>query len=228
MKSYRNLRTCLTLVCVSLLTAACGSSAEIDQCVERAWKPGVGTQGFELVNVASGEVWLTREWSVEEFEKFELPFSQFLWVKNDPRVGAAQSGKFLRSPGCEPDEFTYMEAHGRKFLHVVDLIDLGDDLDEEGLVRAIQLNKHHSVVYDEGKAVEILTDPSGQRFILVAKTLLEVADDPTVPEGWTLESFVLTEPFNVELDGKVTILRLDNEDSFQGPLPADMIIPTAP
>ncbi|MEO1730089.1 MAG: hypothetical protein AAFR64_05070 [Pseudomonadota bacterium] len=192
------------------------------------WEPTGTRQGFELVDVVSGEVWLTKDWTVQDFEKFDLPISQALWLKNDPRTGAAQSGKFLRSPGCEPGQFTYMQAHGREFLHVVDLDGLPRELDDKGLIRAVQLNKHHSLNFDEGAQIEVLSDPSGQRFVLIARTLLEVEDDPSLPEGWSLESFVLAAPFKVQLDGKVSVLRMDNEDSFQGPLPADAIFPKAP
>lgn len=227
MHSKRKFGALLLLGCASLLVAAC-SGAKVEQCVERLWEPTGGRQGFELIDVVSGEVWLTKDWTLQDFETFDLPISQALWLKNDPRTGAARSGKFLRSPGCELGEFTYMQAHGREFLHVVDLDGMGTELDDEGLIRAVQLNKHHDLGFTEGAEVEVLTNPSGQRFVLVAKTLLEVEDAPSVPEGWSLESFVLAAPFKVQLDGKVSVLRMDNEDSFQGPLPADAIIPKAP
>ena len=227
MHSYRKFGALLSLGCASLLVAAC-SGPKVEQCTERLWDPTGARQGFELIDLVSGEVWLTKDWTLQEFERFELPISQSLWLKNDPRTGVAQSGKFLKSPGCERGEFTYMQAHGREFLHVVDMDGMATELDDEGLIMAVQLNKHHSLGFNEGAEVKVLSDPSGQRFILVARTLLDVKDVPSVPEGWSLESFVLAAPFKVQLDGKVSVLRMDNEDSFQGPLPADAIIPKAP
>ncbi|MEO0589706.1 MAG: hypothetical protein AAFZ11_04010 [Pseudomonadota bacterium] len=214
-----------SLMAIVLSTAAC-SGAAFEECVERPMAPGTARQGFELIDVPTGQVWLTRDWELEEFQSFSLPVSWSLWRKNDPRTGAASRGAFLRSPGCALGEFTYMRAHGREFLHVVNLQNFGEEPDgTDGLIRDVSLNKHHSITYDEGGPIEVLTNPEGERFVLVARTLEDAPEIPTLPDGWTVTRAQLAAPFTFDLDGEVSVLRMDNEDSFQGPVPDDVSIP---
>lgn len=222
-----SLRASLSLLSLALATSAC-SEVEIEKCVERQWVATKGNRGFELIDLGSRQVWATRDWEVADFEAFNLPLSWSLWRKNDPRTRAATSGRILRSPGCEAGQYTYMKALGREFMHVVNLDNFGEVSDaSQGLIRAVQLNKHHELSFEQGGPIQVLTAPDGQRFVLIARTLSPAADTPTVPDGWTLERGTLAEPFRVLLDGPVTVLRTDNEDSFQGPLPEKIAIPLA-
>ncbi|MEO1489251.1 MAG: hypothetical protein AAFR88_07440, partial [Pseudomonadota bacterium] len=142
------------LIALASLTAAC-SGAEIEQCTARLWTPTAKKQGFELIDLPSGEVWLTRDWDQQTFNAFDLPLSWSLWRKNDPRTGAASSGRFLHSPGCEAGEFTYMKALGREFLHVVDLANMGETPPGTGgLVRMVSLTKHHVIKWDAGAPIQ--------------------------------------------------------------------------
>ncbi|MEL6486204.1 MAG: hypothetical protein AAFQ13_03550 [Pseudomonadota bacterium] len=225
MSALRKVLTLASLAAIAMSTAAC-SGAQIEQCVDRPLKPSAKRQGFELIDLPSGEVWLTRDWELEDFRSFSLPLSWSLWRKNDPRTGAASGGSFMRSPGCELGEFTYMRAHGREFLHVVNLHNLGErPKGTDGLIRAVALTKHHALRFDEGGPIEVLTNPEGERFALIARTLDDTPDTPTLPDGWTITRARLAAPFSVNLDGEVSVLRMDNEDSFQGPLPAGVAIP---
>jgi hypothetical protein len=45
--------------------------------------------GYELLNLAGGDVWATRSWTPEEYAAFSLPFSWTFWHKNDPRIALA-------------------------------------------------------------------------------------------------------------------------------------------
>ena len=72
--------------------------------------------------------------------------------------------------------------------------------------------------YSAGRTVSILRSPTGERFIGVSRSLNRSADTPTLPEGWTLSEHLLTAELQVDLLGSVSVLRLDNEDSYQGPL----------
>ena len=226
MNARRNPVALVGAFVIALSISACSGGGEVEECVARPLTPSGTRQGFELIDIPSGRVWLTREWEVADFQSFALPLTWSLWRKNDPRTGAASQGKFLRSPGCALGEFTYMRAHGREFLHVVNLENLGKEPEgTDGLILEVSLNKHHTLTFDEGGPIEILTNPAGERFVLIARTLEDVADTPTLPDGWTLTRARLAQDFTVQLDGEVRVLRTDNEDSFQGPLPADVSVP---
>ena len=118
-----------------------------------------------------------------------------------------------------------MSAHGREFVHVVNLENFGEEPDgSDGLINAVTLNKHHSIRFDAGDPIEILSDPTGQRYVLVARTLESAAEEPSLPDGWTLAQRTLSHALDVALDGEVTILRMDTKDSFQGPIAAEVKI----
>jgi hypothetical protein len=72
--------------------------------------------------------------------------------------------------------------------------------------------------------VSILENPDGERFIEVSRSVNRSSDTFTIPEGWTLTTHELQMELQVELSGIVSVLRTDNEDSFQGPLPDGIII----
>ena len=219
----------LGLLALVSCAAGCGllaawEPAQIEACVERA--PGLPSQralsgavraGFEIVDPLGGGVWLTRDWTVDAYEDFTFPWSWLHWQKNDPRRGVADAGRFLRSPGCPADgQFTYMTAFGREFVQVVDLRAMPTRL-EGGRIRRIELEKHHVLSYAASSTVRVLASPEGERFILVAETF-ERTQEPSVPQGWTLDAFELRQPVEVDLTGDVSVLRMTNEDSFQGPL----------
>jgi hypothetical protein len=112
-----------------------------------------------------------------------------------------------------------MRAFGRDFLQVVELIAINRPADDQGLIRRTELEKYHVLHYSAGRTVSILRSPTGERFIGVSESLERSSDTPTLPEGWTLTERLLTAELQVELLGRVSVLRMDNEDSYQGPLP---------
>ena len=92
-------------------------------------------------------------------------------------------------------------------------------VDNQGLIRRTELEKYHLLTYSAGSTVYILHNPTGERFIGVSRSVDRSSDTFTLPDGWTLTSHVLSTELPVDLSGNVSVLRTDNEDSFQGPLP---------
>jgi hypothetical protein len=174
--------------------------------------------GYELINLVGREVWATRNWSPEGYADFSFPLSWLFWRKNDPRIALADSGQFLKSPGCTDGHYSYMRAFGREFVQVVRLISINNRIEDLGLIRKTELEKYHILHYSVGRTVSILLSPDGERFIGVSKSLDRSSDSPTLPEGWTLTDYLLAEEIQIELLGKVSVLRMDNEDSYQGPI----------
>ncbi|MEL6772999.1 MAG: hypothetical protein AAFP18_18210 [Bacteroidota bacterium] len=206
-------------VAVSMMTVlAFRSYGEQERCAADAPVLGGGGPGYEVLNLAGRDVWATRDWTPAAFEAFSFPATWLLWRKNDPRVGLADRAEFLQSPGCERGAYSHMSAFDRRFVQVVELIDLREPGDEGGLIRRVALEKYHVLHFDTGRLVRVLQSPAGERFIEVSRTLMRRAHTPSLPPGWTLTTHRLSEPLRVELLGRVSVLRMDNEDAFQGPL----------
>lgn len=223
-KLVRSLAVLATLTFLSValtLVLAHRPYGKLEGCVARAPSLEGDGPGYEVLNLPGRAVWATRDWTPEAFAAFSFPPSWLLWRKNDPRVGLADRGQFLQSPGCERGTYTHMRAFDRRFVQVVELIDLREPADDDGLIRRVALEKYHVLSFDTGRTVRVLGSPSGERFVEVSRTL-ERSSEPTVPEGWTLTEHHLNKPLRVELLGRVSVLRMDNEDSFQGPLPDGM------
>lgn len=205
------------------------SPAQVESCVERS--PSIPVRraasidqrpGFEILDPVGGGVWMTRDWTVDAFEAFSFPWTWPFWFKNDPRRGVSDGVAFLRSPGCPSDgQFTYMTAFGREFVQVVELEDLTGSVGN-GAIREVELEKYHVLAFDAGSQVQILQGPDASHYLLVAETFAR-SEEPELPDGWAITARVLEEPVVVELTGTVEVLRLTNEDSYQGPLSADTL-----
>ena len=207
-----------TLVFATLL----GGCSRIDRetCVPTAPDFEGDGPGYELIDIVRREVWATRDWLPEDFAAISLPFR---WQKNDPRIPVHDGGRFLRSPGCAEDGlFSYMDAFGRHFLQVVKLNSVGRAVDDRGLIRRTELEKYHVLHFAAGSTVSILRSPTGEEFIGVSRSLERRVVAPSLPDGWTLSERLLPAAVEYSLVGDVSVLRLENEDSYQGPLPEDI------
>ncbi len=116
-----------------------------------------------------------------------------------------------------------MTAFGRDLVQVVKFKSFSQPPNSEGLIRRVELEKYHELQYHAGRTISLLHSPHGEPFIAVARTLDRQADTPTLPEGWSLTKHLLEDDLRVDLNGEVSVLRMDNEDSYQGPLPAELV-----
>ncbi|MEO0369738.1 MAG: hypothetical protein AAF197_13305 [Pseudomonadota bacterium] len=207
------------LTALTLATLSGKSAAEHSQndCVSEKMSLAGMTSFYELIDLRRKKVWGTADFSAEDYADFNPPM---FWFKNDPRVkGWADSGEFLRSPGCSADGlFSYLYRFDRKFLNVVQLIEMGREVDRGGLIKEFVLEKYHRLFYSKGKTVPILISPTGERFIGVSRSLDRDSESFDIPRDWILKRLVLKEDLVVDLVGTVLVLRTNNKDSFQGPL----------
>ena len=193
---------------------------ERDVCVMR--EPDLKSENgfFELIDLRRREVWGTPHFETAEYEAFNAPL---LWLKNDPRGGFMDESGFGRSPGCEHNgEFTYRRMYDREFLLVVEIDSINNPLDDDGYLMESTLEKYHQLTYNAGSTLYILNSPEGDRYIGVSQAFERTDDTPTLPEGWVLTKHLLAKEFYYELYGDMSILRTDNFDSYQGPLPTDL------
>lgn len=189
--------------------------------------PGISTAqqvGHELLDASGGfpiVVWGNTEITTPEYDALVLPPG---WLRNQPREGVGQTGQFLRSPGLPADgQFTNQVMFGFTWLHQASVVAIGGNLDPGGLLRATTVEKHHELEWPTGSNITILTSPEAVEYILVSRDAQRTSDTPTLPSGWTLEVIALGQDLLVQLPLHTTVIRSDNEDSFQGPLPAGLL-----
>jgi hypothetical protein len=165
-------------------------------------------------------VWGTQDLSIAEYDALTPPQG---WFRNQPREGVGARGRFLRSPGRDADgDFTRQEMFGVSWLHQATIVSIDGSLDPQGLLTASTVEKHHELSWCAGSSITILTSPEGARYILVSRDARRTFDTPTIPDGWMLEVILLEEDLRILLPLHTTVIRADNEDSFQGPLPSDL------
>ena len=65
----------------------------------------------------------------------------------------------------------------------------------------------------------LLVSPEGERYVLVSRDAGRTTDETTLPDGWELVEEPAPDGVTFRLDGRTKVIRADNEDSFQGPIP---------
>lgn len=211
---------CYAWLAASSIIATSPSTAlarEVEKCVERAPSVGRSGPGYELLDTARSKVWVTRDWTPEDFGSFRLPFVHRLWRKNGPRARFADQTQVLRSPDCRDDgQYTYMRDFGREFLHVVNIESLDQSHARSHGFVAVHASKYQKLRYSAGFSVPTLIDSDGNRYIALSGPF-EISDVPTpsLPEGWRHEWTMLTAPLELVSESSVVVVRADNGVSYQ-------------
>jgi len=180
-------------------------------------------KGYEIIDLRTKNVWLSSDFSVEEFKDLDLPF---LWIKNDSvRIGVPDEARFIQSPGCsQEDNYNEKQMFGKNFLNVTKLENLGKYIDDSKLLQKSSLEKHHEITYFSGRTIRLIVNPDGVQYILVSRDFDRTKEYPLLPDGWEYKVIELTQDLTVNLSGIVEVIRTDNNDSFQGPLDEDLNI----
>ncbi len=176
--------------------------------------------GFELLQIIAPDeivVWITADLSQAEFDAIDLLPG---WIKNQPREGEPDSSSFARSPDAAMDgEFTTEEHYGHDWLHNATVIEANTLLDKQGLLRLNRVAKFHEVRFNAGRTLVVLISPEGEQYVRISRDAGRTTDDPTIPQPWQLVEHVITEELIIQLPNPTLNIRVDNEDSFQGPIP---------
>jgi pimeloyl-ACP methyl ester carboxylesterase len=173
--------------------------------------------GYEILEVQDDgtiRAWIAYDMTQEQFDALELPSG---WLKNQPREGVPDASTFNGSPGA--DGVLVEEEHfGFEWFHSATVTNLRVDLDDTGLLNATTVEKDHEISFDPGSALTLLISPGGDTYVMVSRDAGRATDDPTIPAGWRVEGYVAEDGFTTQLSGETTVIRMDNEDSFQGPV----------
>ena len=208
-------RVDLALVLACLFGCSDGSDSKIEPEQER-----VGFEILEIQSPNSIRAWISPEITFEEFEALEVPPG---WLKNQPRESAEcgpDDGRFLKSPDSTEDGDILIQEHfGFNWFHAATVTGTNIPLDDEGLLRGSTVRKFHELTYNAGSCMVLLVSPEGEVYFRIGRDANRVSDAPAIPNLWRLEEYTTPEKLVIELFDETLVIRTDNEDSFQGPVP---------
>lgn len=177
-------------------------------------KVGFEILRFEGLNMS---VWVNKDMTIEEFNALDVSLG---WIKNEPRETDPDSGYFSRSPFEPADDMYVEEEHfGYDWLYNAHVVDLSADVpDDDGLFTATMVEKHHTVIFNAGKTISVLTSPMGEQYIRISRDAERTQEIPTIPSAWQLSEYVTQTTRTFVLPNPTLNIRADNEDSWQGPV----------
>lgn len=215
------------VVVLAVILSGCASQVEVRTVSEQLFgfddemqSPAkAGAVGFEIIEVVSRDelrAWISVEIDQAGFDDLDLPVG---WIKNQPRESEPDFARFLRSPDSPAEgEYLVGDAFGYDWQHAATIVDSRVELDEEGLLGGSLVRKYHELVFVEGRDIVVLVSPEADAYVRVTRDANRTVEDPSIPMGWRLETLTLEEPLRMILPEYTTVIRADNEDSFQGPV----------
>jgi len=180
----------------------------------------VGFEIIEIQSLTSIRAWISPDITFEEFEALEVPAG---WLKNQPRESpecGADTMRFLKSPDATEEGDIVAEEHfGFNWFHAATVTQANIPLDDEGLLMGTMVRKFHELTYNAGSCLVLLISPDDEVYFRIGRAANRVSDEPTIPAGWRVEDYITPETVVIELFDENLVIRTDNEDSFQGPVP---------
>lgn len=179
--------------------------------------PHVGFEILEIQSPNSIRAWISSDITQEEFDVLELPAG---WFKNQPREGEPDGGRFYRSPGAAVEgEFLDENLFGFSWRHSATVTQANIPLDEQGLLIGSTVAKFHEVTFNAGSTIAVLFSPEGDPYVRISRDANRASDEPSIPNSWRLVEYTTPDQLVIQLPEETLVIRADNEDSFQGPVP---------
>jgi hypothetical protein len=200
-------------------------SAEVP---EHNWMIDPDQPHAELLDLETGRVWQSQQpISKDAYEKLALPDTL-------RRVGLGRgvmdAHYFRRSPGAAADgPVTERDVDGHLFVHCANPPASGPEFPVGEDPRLLRVDKHHSLVFEAGREVDVIRLPDGRDFVQVVGAsprgggLMqpEQIREPVafaLPEGWELRTEKLSARTTVHLPHPTHAWFFKNGTSFQGPV----------
>jgi hypothetical protein len=128
--------------------------------------------------------------------------------------------RFTKSPDSTEDgDILQQKFFGFNWFHAATVTQTNIPLDDEGLLLGATVRKFHELTYNAGSCLVLLVSPDEDIYFRIGRDANRVSDEPTIPNLWRLEEYITPEKLVIELFEENLVIRTDNEDSFQGPLP---------
>jgi haloalkane dehalogenase len=177
----------------------------------------VGFEILEMLSPNSIRAWISSDITQEEFDALELPVG---WFKNQPREGDPDTSRFIRSPEATTEgELLEEELFSFNWWHSATVIQSNISLDEQGLLIGSIVHKYHEITYNAGTTITVLFSPDGDPYVRIGRDANRSSDTPTIPDSWQLVEYTTPVQLVIRLPEETTVIRADNQDSFQGPVP---------
>ena len=193
------------------------SKNDLNAATTEEASPRVGFEILEIQSPNSIRAWISPDITQEEFDVLELPAG---WFKNQPREGEPDAGRFYRSPGAAVEgEFLDEDLFGFSWRHSATIIQANIPLDEQGLLRGSTVAKFHEVTFNAGRTIAVLFSPEGDPYVRINRDANRASDEPSIPNSWRLVEYTTPDQLVIQLTEETLVIRTDNEDSFQGPVP---------
>lgn len=109
------------------------------------------------------------------------------------------------------------EMFGFQWLHAATVVEIGVPIGGDGLLTAVRVRKY---TVEAGSPVLLLVSPEGGAYFRNGRDATRTVDAPSIPESWRLVDYTPTDILVIELFVQNLVIRTDNQDSFQGPVPA--------
>ena len=213
-------RTTWKLGLLLVLFGIIGCSDGSDSPPSQEEESRVGFEILEIQSPTSIRAWISPEMTFEEFEALEVDPG---WIKNQPRESeecGADDSRFIKSPDSTEDgDILIQDFYGFNWFHSATVTQTNIPLDDEGLLSGSLVRKFHELTYNAGSCLVLLISPEGDVYFRVGRDANRVSDEPSIPNLWRLEEYTTPEKLVIELFEENLVIRTDNEDSFQGPVP---------
>ena len=184
-------------------------------------QPRVGAEILEIQSPTSIRAWISPAITREEFAALEVDQG---WRKNQPRTSSEcgpDEGRFLKSPDASEDgDILVQPFYGYEWFHSATIFATGVPVDTKGLLRGSRVRKYHELSYLAGSCMVLLVSPEDEVYFRINRDADRTTDDFSLPAGWRLKRYTPLENLRIELFDETLVIRADNEDSFQGPVPA--------
>lgn len=177
--------------------------------------PGAREEHIELLEVATGRVWMTLEAATrQDYDELLADLDESF---SPVGIGSASmdAALFKYSPGGEGEPVREKTIGGRRFINVAAP---GEPTPLSGGMVEIMVHKAHVVGFVAGRTLTVLSLPEGD-FVEVVGTP-DNDGDIKLPEGGSLRQVVLNRPWVVPLPNPARTLWSFSPQmrSFQGPV----------
>ena len=173
----------------------------------------------EIIDLATREVW--QDWNPTPRDWWDALELEAPLVKAGYGCGNMDRMWFRRSPDADADgPVREREIAGRRFFYCARAPkDIG-----QGNPRRMLVDKHHTLLYEAGREVRILTTAGGKDYVLVVEGI-PGAPTPVLPDGWRVRDVRIGKDWIVELPAPTETYWFEGMVSYQGPiesLPAEI------
>lgn len=143
-------------------------------------------------------------------------------------TGVMDAHYFRRSPGAEVDgAVAERDIGGHLFIHCANPPHGGPETPFGNDPRLLRVDKHHSLIFEAGREVDVIRLPDGRDFVQVIAAspkgggLLQTDSarpELPLPEGWMLRTEKLDSRTTIHLPSPTEAWFFANGASFQGPV----------